>query len=193
TTDSDRASELVPPLETRLQSVPILKATIGGGPVFYEDIQAVSERDLRRAEFLAIPFAIIALLLVFRSVVAAILPALVGGGAVAVSLALVFDLGQITTLSIFVLNITTLFGLGLGVDYSLFMVSRFREELARGRNVEEAVAITVATAGRAVTFSGFTVSIGLLGLVFFRISFLRSVGMGGVLVVVLAVLAALTL
>src|SRR5207237_5800991 len=104
------------------------------------------------------PFAIIALLLVFRSVVAAILPALVGGGAVAVSLALVFGLGQITTLSIFVLNITTLFGLGLGVDYSLFMVSRFREELAHGRNVEEAVAITVATAGRAVIFSGLTVS-----------------------------------
>src|SRR5947209_566204 len=191
--DPDSASKLLPQLENRLQSVPNLKTTIGGGPVFYEDIQAVSERDLRRAEFLAIPFAIIALLLVFRSVVAAILPALVGGGAVAVSLALVFGLGQITTLSIFVLNITTLFGLGLGVDYSLFMVSRFREELAHGRNVEEAVAITVATAGRAVTFSGMTVSIGLAGLIFFRINFLRSVGMAGVMVVLLAVLAAITL
>src|SRR5437899_2036756 len=191
--DPDSASKLLPQLESRLQPVPNLKTTIGGGPVFYEDIQAVSERDLRRAEFLAIPFAIIALLLVFRSVVAAILPALVGGGAVAVSLALVFGLGQITTLSIFVLNITTLFGLGLGVDYSLFMVSRFREELAHGRNVEEAVAITVATAGRAVIFSGLTVSIGLAGLVFFRINFLRSVGMAGVMVVLLAVLAAITL
>src|SRR6266487_2640523 len=191
--DPDTASKLLPELENRLQPVPHLKTTIGGGPVFYEDIQAVSERDLRRAEFLAIPFAIIALLLVFRSVVAAILPALVGGGAVAVSLALVFGLGQITTLSIFVLNITTLFGLGLGVDYSLFMVSRFREELAHGRNVEEAVAITIATAGRAVTFSGFTVSIGLLGLVFFRINMLRSVGIGGVLVVLMAVLAAISL
>src|SRR5438874_2548458 len=191
--DPDSASKLLPQLESRLQPVPNLKTTIGGGPVFYEDIQAVSERDLRRAEFLAIPFAIIALLLVFRSVVAAILPALVGGGAVAVSLALVFGLGQITTLSIFVLNITTLFGLGLGVDYSLFIVSRFREELAHGRNVEEAVAITIATAGRAVTFSGLTVSIGLLGLVFFRITMLRSVGIGGVLVVLIAVLAAITL
>src|SRR5256886_135884 len=191
--DPDSASKLLPQLESRLQPVPNLKKTIGGGPVFYEDIQAVSERDLRRAEFLAIPFAIIALLLVFRSVVAAILPALVGGGAVAVSLALVFGLGQITTLSIFVLNITTLFGLGLGVDYSLFMVSRFREELAHGRNVEEAVAITVATAGRAVIFSGLTVSIGLAGLIFFRINFLRSVGMAGVMVVLLAVLAAITL
>ena len=142
---------------------------------------------------LAFPFAVIALLLVFRSVVAAVLPALVGGGAVIASLALLFGLGQITTLSIFVLNITTLFGLGLGVDYSLFIVSRFREELSHGRNVEEAVAITVATAGRAVTFSGLTVSIGLLGLIFFRINMLRSVGMGGMLVVLIAVFAAITL
>ena len=191
--DPDSAVKLLPELEHRLQPVPGLKTSIGGGPVFYEDIQSVSESDLRRAEFLAIPFAIIALLLVFRSVVAAILPALVGGGAVAVSLALIFGLGQITELSIFVLNITTLFGLGLGVDYSLFIVSRFREELAHGRSVDEAVAISIATAGRAVAFSGLTVSIGLIGLIFFRINMLRSVGMGGVLVVLLAVLAALTL
>ena len=191
--DPDTAAKLLPELEHLLRPVPDLKTSIGGGPVFYEDIQAVSERDLRRAELLAIPFAIIALLLVFRSVVASILPALVGGGAVVVSLALIFGLGHITTFSIFVLNITTLFGLGLGVDYSLFIVSRFREELARGRSVDEAVAISIATAGRAVTFSGLTVTIGLIGLIFFRISMLRSVGMAGVLVVVLAVLAAITL
>ena len=189
----DRAPKLLPELQQRLHAVPDLKTSIGGGPVFYEDIQSISESDLRRAETLAFPFAIIALLLVFRSVVAAVLPALIGGGAVIVSLALIFGLGQITDLSIFVLNITTLFGLGLGVDYSLFMVNRFREELAHCRGVEEAVAITVATAGRAVTFSGFTVSIGLVGLIFFRISMLRSVGMGGVLVVLLAVFAAITL
>src|SRR5712692_6259129 len=191
--DPDSAPKLLPELERRLQPISDLKMSIGGGPVFYEDIQSVSERDLRRAEILAFPFAIIALLLVFRSVVAAILPALVGGSAVIVTLAIIFGLGHLTTLSIFVLNITTLFGLGLGVDYSLFMVSRFREELTRSRNVEEAVAITIATAGRAVTFSGLTVSIGLLGLVFFRINMLRSVGVGGVLVVLMAVLAAITL
>src|SRR6266513_4161755 len=191
--DPDSAPKLLPEFEHRLQSVPDLQTNIGGGPVFYEDIQSVSERDLRRAEMLAFPFAVIALLVVFRSVVAAVLPALVGGGAVIVSLALVFGLGQFTDLSIFVLNIITLFGLGLGVDYSLFIVSRFREELAHGRNVEEAVAIAIATAGRAVTFSGLTVSIGLLGLVFFRINMLRSVGIGGVLVVLMAVLAAITL
>ncbi len=191
--DPDSAAKLLPQLQQRLKPVPDLKTSIGGGPVFYNDIQTVSERDLRRAEMLAFPFAIIALLLVFRSVIAAILPALVGGGAVVVSLALIFGLGHLTDLSIFVLNITTLFGLGLGVDYSLFMVSRFREELSHGRDVEEAVAVTVATAGRAVTLSGFTVSLGLVGLTFFRIYMLRSVGMGGVLVVLLAVLAAITL
>src|SRR6266487_975352 len=191
--DPDSAPKLLPELERRLQAVPGLQTHIGGGPVFFADIQLVSERDLRRAEILAFPFAIIALLLVFRSVVAAILPALVGGGAVIMALALVFGLGHLTTLSIFVLNITTLFGLGLGVDYSLFMVSRFREELARGRPVDEAVAISTGTAGRAVTFSGLTVSIGLLGLIFFRINMLRSVGAAGVLVVLLAVLAAITL
>src|SRR5438034_10294705 len=191
--DPDNAPKLLPELERRLHAVPDLQTHIGGGPVFFADIQLVSERDLRRAEILAFPFALVALLLVFRSVVAAILPALVGGGAVAVSLALIFGLGHLTTLSIFVLNITTLFGLGLGVDYSLFMVSRFREELHHGRSVDDAVAVSVATAGRAVIFSGLTVSIGLFGLVFFRINFLRSVGVAGVMVVMLAVLAAITL
>jgi RND superfamily putative drug exporter len=191
--DPDNAPRLLPELQHRLQPVPDLRTSVGGGPVFYEDIQTVSERDLRRAEMLAFPFATIALLFVFRSVVAAVLPALVGGCAVVVSLALVFGLGHITELSIFVLNITTLFGLGLGVDYSLFMVSRFREEVARGRSVEEAVALTVATAGRAVAFSGLTVAIGLFGLTFFHINMLHSVGLGGMMVVLLAVLAALTL
>ncbi len=191
--DPESAPALLPELTRRLQHVPDIKMSIGGSPVFYEDIQAVSERDLRRAELLAFPFAIIALLFVFRSVVAAILPALVGGFAVVVTLALLFGLGHFTSLSIFVLNITTLFGLGLGVDYSLFIVSRFREELEREQSLADAVAITVATAGRAVAFSGLTVTIGLLGLTFFHINMLRSISMGGVLVVILAVLAAITL
>jgi RND superfamily putative drug exporter len=191
--DPDSASKLLPELEHRLRILPDIQFHIGGGPVFYEDIQSVSEQDLRRAELLAFPFAIIALLFVFRSVVAAILPALVGGCAVVIALALIFWLGHFTDLSIFVLNITTLFGLGLGVDYSLFMVSRFREEIKRGRQIDEAVALTVATAGRAVACSGLTVTIGLFGLTFFRINMLHSVGLGGMLVVILAVLAALTL
>ncbi|HLY30224.1 MAG TPA: MMPL family transporter, partial [Ktedonobacterales bacterium] len=134
-----------------------------------------------------------ALLLVFRSVIAAGLPAAVGGCSVVVSLALLYLIASYTPISTFALNITTLFGLGLGVDYSLFMVSRFREELARGRDVPDAVAVTMSTAGRAVFFSGLAVSIGLLGLTIFPLNMLRSVGLGGLLTVAFSILAATTL
>jgi len=191
--DPDSAPNLLAELRHRIRSQPDMQIQVGGGPVFYQDIQIVSEHDLRRAELIAFPFAILALLLVFRSVVAALLPAIVGGCSVAVALALIFALGHITPLSIFILNITTLLGLGLGVDYSLFIVSRFREELPRHARVADAVVVSIATAGRAVFFSGMTVSIGLAGLVLFQFNMLRSVGVGGVLVVVLSILAALTL
>lgn len=189
----DDAPHVLPDLRARLTPPADLHMTIGGGPVFYADIQSVSEADLRRAEEIAFPFAALALLLVFRSVIAAGLPAAVGGCSVLVSLALLFLLAHLTTVSIFALNITTLFGLGLGVDYSLFMVSRFREELAAGRTVEDAVAQTMHTAGRAVFFSGLAVSIGLLGLIVFPLNMLRSVGLGGMFTVLLSILAAVTL
>jgi putative drug exporter of the RND superfamily len=191
--DLDSASAALPGIQARLSPQPNLRMVLGGGPVFFEDIQTVSEADLRRAELLAFPFALLALLLVFRSVVAAGLPAAVGGCSVVVSLALLYALASATPVSIFALNITTLFGLGLGVDYSLFMVSRFREELAAGRTVPDAVGVTMATAGRAVFSSGLAVSIGLLGLVAFPLNMLRSVGVGGVFTVALAILAAVTL
>ncbi|HEX6817262.1 MAG TPA: MMPL family transporter, partial [Ktedonobacterales bacterium] len=191
--DPDSAPKVLPGLYARLKPPHDLSMTVGGGPVFYADIQAVSEADLRRAELLAFPFALVALVLVFRSVVAAGLPAAIGGCSVVVSLALLDLFASLGTVSIFALNITTLFGLGLGVDYSLFMVSRFREELAAGHPVDEALAITMSTAGRAVFFSGLAVSIGLFGLVVFPLNMLRSVGLGGMLTVVMAILAAVTL
>ncbi|HEY7851231.1 MAG TPA: MMPL family transporter, partial [Ktedonobacterales bacterium] len=191
--DADHAPQVLPAFRARLTTPPNLAMTVGGGPVFYSDIQSVSEADLRRAELLAFPFALLALLLVFRSVIAAGLPAAVGGCSVVVSLALLYLLASATPVSIFALNITTLFGLGLGVDYSLFMVSRFREELAQGREITDAVGRTMATAGRSVFFSGLAVSIGLLGLVILPLNVLHSVGIGGMLTVALAILAAVTL
>nr|MBF6591216.1 MMPL family transporter [Ktedonobacterales bacterium] len=185
--------KVLPALYKRLTPPKDLSMTVGGGPVFYADIQSVSEADLRRAEAIAFPFALLALLLVFRSVIAAGLPAAVGGCSVVISLALLYLLARLSPVSVFALNITTLFGLGLGVDYSLFMVSRFREELTAGRAVPEAVGITMSTAGRAVFFSGLAVSIGLLGLVLFPLNILRSVGIGGMLTVALSILAAVTL
>ncbi|HEY7350676.1 MAG TPA: MMPL family transporter, partial [Ktedonobacterales bacterium] len=191
--DPDRAPQLLPTLQSKLGHPHDLRVQVGGGPVFYEDIQSVSEQDLRRAEFLAFPFALLALILVFRSLVAAALPAIVGGCSVGVSFALVYWLGTMTPISIFALNVITLFGLGLGVDYSLFVVSRFREELQRGKPVPEAIAASVATAGRAVFFSGVAVSIGLLGLTVFQVNMLRSVGLAGMVVVATSIVAALSL
>jgi RND superfamily putative drug exporter len=192
-TNADNAPKDLPGLHARLVNQPDLHLLVGGGPVFYSDIQSVSEADLRRAELIAFPFALLALLLVFRSLVAAALPAVVGGCSVIISLALVYALALHTDISVFALNITTLFGLGLGVDYSLFMVNRYREELARGHTVEEAILITMNTAGRAMLVSGTAVTIGLMGLLLFNFSVLRSIGLGGVLVVLVSILSAATL
>jgi RND superfamily putative drug exporter len=193
----DDSPEAVPILEERLGEAPGLEVALAGGPAFYGDVQRVSEEDLQRSEVISLPLAALALLFVFGSVVAAGVPLAVGGAAVVVALAAIFVIASATPMSIFVLNLATLLGLGLGVDYSLLMTSRFREELARrgGRpeDVPDAVRLTVATAGRAVFFSGLTVLLGLLGLVLFEFMILRSVGIAGAIVVGLAVAAALTL
>ena len=198
----DNSPAALPGISAALRTAPGVSVSLAGGPAVYGDIQVVSEADLRRAELVSLPLAAIALVLVFGSVVAAGVPLLIGGAAVVTSLAVIFGFASITPMSIFVLNLATLLGLGLGVDYSLLMLSRFREELARrtpagvradADAVEAAVRVTVATAGRAVFFSGLTVLLGLLGLILFEFMILRSVGMAGALVVGIAVAAALTL
>ena len=193
----DDSPDALPILRERLRDAPGLKVELAGGPAFYGDVQSVSEADLRRSEVISLPLAALALLLVFGSVVAAGVPLVVGGAAVIVALAAIFVVASLTPMSIFVLNLATLLGLGLGVDYSLLMTSRFREELALRPDgpdrVANAVRVTVSTAGRAVFFSGVTVLLGLLGLVLFEFMILRSVGIAGAIVVGLAVVAALTL
>jgi RND superfamily putative drug exporter len=194
----DDSPKALPILRAALREAPGLTVELAGGPAFYGDVQTVSEHDLQRSEIISLPLAALALLLVFGSVVAAGVPLIVGGTSVLIALAGVFLIASFMPMSIFVLNLATLLGLGLGVDYSLLMTSRFREELAKrpadsDDAVADAVRITVATAGRAVFFSGLTVLLGLLGLVLFEFMILRSVGIAGALVVGLAVLAALTL
>jgi RND superfamily putative drug exporter len=184
--------DVLPHIEQALQPSG-LTVTFTGASVFYQDIYDVTERDLRRAEVISFPFAVAALLLVFGSVVAGAVPGVVGGASVLVTFGILVLASRFTDLSIFSLNLTTMLGLGLGIDYSLFIVSRFREELARGRSVDEAVAWSMATAGRAVLFSGITVCIGMLALLTFDISALRSLGLAGSLVVAVSVVAALTL
>jgi RND superfamily putative drug exporter len=194
----DDSPAALPGIVERLAHPPGIVVEIAGGPAFYGDVQAVSESDLRRSEIISLPLAAIALLIVFGSVVAAGVPLVVGGAAVIVALAAIAGIASLTPMSIFVLNLATLLGLGLGVDYSLLMTSRFREELAaRGPDepdlVANAVVATVATAGRAVFFSGLTVLLGLIGLVLFEFMILRSVGIAGAIVVLLAVISAMTL
>jgi RND superfamily putative drug exporter len=170
-----------------------LTAYITGDPAVYQALETVSASDLRKAETYALPFALIVLVLVFGSVVAAALPVIGGGMAVTVTLGVLYLLAQRFSLSIFTMNVASLLGLAVGIDYSLFIVGRFREELAHGASVAAAVETTVAHAGRAIFFSGIAVMVGLSGLLMFSYMSLRSIGLGGAIVVLFSVLSALTL
>src|SRR5438445_6013002 len=156
------------------------------------DIDTALEVDLQRAELVSLPLAFLLLLLVFGSAAASFLTLGVGVIVIVAGLGATFALARSTDVSQYALNIVTLIGLGVAIDYSLFIVSRFREELARGRDVEDAVATSLATPGRAILFSGITVAIGLAGMLFYPGTFLVSLGVSGSLVVAAAVLYALT-
>src|SRR6266542_349516 len=156
------------------------------------DFNTILENDLRRAESVSLPLALILLLIVFGTIVAATLPLGVGVLAVIGGVGATFALSRATDVSQYALNLVTLIGLGVAIDYSLFIVNRFREELARGASVDDAVARSLATAGRAIAFSGITVAIGLAGMFFYQGTFLASMGYAGSLVVAIAVFYGLT-
>lgn len=170
----------------------VLRVRTTGYAAFKGDLDRVMQRDLIRAEVFSAPFTLAVLLLVFGSLVAAVLPVGVGGISVAAGVAAVFVLARQMEVAQYAVNVASLVGTGVAIDYSLFMVTRFREELAGGRDVESAIAVTVATAGRAVAFSGIAVAIGLGGLLFFHGSYIASLGLGAMLVVIFAVIYALT-
>ncbi|MEU8799645.1 MMPL family transporter [Spirillospora sp. NPDC048819] len=165
-----------------------------GGDVATET--AINERvssDIARAEAMAIPVLLVLLVLIFGGLVSASLPLLVGGLAILGSFTALHALTYVTDVSIFAVNITTFLGLGLAIDYGLFMVSRFREEIRRdGRTAEDALAATMATAGRTVAVSGVTVAVSLSGLLLFDQKFLVSMGYGGIATVVVCMVGALT-
>ncbi len=148
--------------------------------------------NIARAEGISLPVLLILLVVIFGGVVAASLPVAIGGLAILGSFTVLRLLTLATTVSLYSVNITTILGLGLGIDYGLFIVTRFREELRRQPTVEQAVARTVATAGRTVLVSGVTVALALTSLMLFPEVFLRSMGYGGVATVAVDVIAALT-
>lgn len=164
---------------------------VGGYATFSYSISDQISKDLALAESISIPLTFILLIFVFGGLIASAMPLVVGVSAILGAFFALYLISLATGVSIFALNLVTGMGLGLGIDYSLLMVNRFREELHHGRSVEESVAITVKTAGRTVFFSGITVMITLASLMFFPLMFLKSFGYAGVTVVAMAVLGAI--
>jgi RND superfamily putative drug exporter len=189
--DPQKALDDFPRLKGAVQS-DLLEVKATGGLAIFADVNASSEDDLRRAEIFTFPLVLIALFFVFRSVVAASIPLIMGGIAVAITLAGIYLLSLGVGMSVFVLNVSTFLGLGAAIDYSLVLVGRFREE-RRDHDIDESVGRTMATAGRAIVLSAITSIIGLSGLLFFDYMMLRSLGIGGVMVIAVSVAVALTL
>jgi uncharacterized membrane protein YdfJ with MMPL/SSD domain len=160
--------------------------TLGGFAVASPQVNEQVSEDLARAELLAFPLLFLLLFLFFRSAVAALLPLIVGGMAIVLTMAGLRIGSEFGSISVFALNVTTGLGLGLAIDYSLFMVSRYREELAQVGPGVEAIRRTLATAGRTVLFSSLTVSAALGSLLLFPQRFLYSMGIGGMMVAALA-------
>jgi RND superfamily putative drug exporter len=188
----DQAISAVASIRSEIAAPAGLSVQFTGSAALSAAMSAQSERDLNRAETISLPIALMILLLVFGSLVAAGLPLFVAGLTIPTTLAIVWVLAQRITMSVFVTSVVTMLGLALAIDYSLFMVSRFREELACGATVEEAIERTVATSGKAVAFSGSAVAIGLSGLLVFRAPTLSSMGIGGALIALCSVAYALT-
>ncbi|MFE9254684.1 MMPL family transporter [Streptomyces sp. NPDC006879] len=170
-----------------------VEVSFGGRVAVQREITTTIQEDLLTAELIALPITLILLVLVFGSAIAALLPLAVGIVAILGTNAVLRGLTELTDVSIFAQNLTTALGLGLAIDYALFIVRRFREELAAGHDPAKAVAITLRTAGRTVLFSALTVAVALSAMLFFPMYFLRSFAYAGVAVVLLAAGAALIL
>ena len=192
-TDSQQYQQLIDWLHGAKSS--LLKIQLGGPIVAQQQSQDRVERDLRRAEFISFPLLALLLLIIFRGVIAALLPLVLGVVAIIGGLAITRFIATHTPVDQYAVNIITILGLGLSIDYSLLMVSRFREELkliVPGSMVNPAVRQTVLTAGRTIFFSGLTVIVSLLTLLVFPIGFLHSIAVGAAAAIAMAMLAALT-
>jgi uncharacterized membrane protein YdfJ with MMPL/SSD domain len=168
-----------------------VETTITGIPMVQHEFNLAIERDLVQAEIISLPIAVLILLAVFGTLVGAVLPIVIAAFALPSSMAVIGLLAGVTEMSIFVTNVATMIGLALSIDYSLFTVSRFREEL-RHRSVADAVEHTMATVGKAVAISGIAVAIGLSSLTVFESPALRSMGIGGVVTVLSTLIFGLT-
>lgn len=168
-----------------------LAITAGGQAAINADINHQVQKDLGLAEGIAVPLTLILLVFAFGSVVAALIPVIMGLVAILGTFAELYFLGNVTDVSIYAINLTTALGLGLAIDYALFIVSRYREELTAGKTIQDAITRSVETAGRTVIFSAMTVAASLAALSIFPLYFLRSFAYAGIGVVVISALTAL--
>jgi uncharacterized membrane protein YdfJ with MMPL/SSD domain len=164
-----------------------------GQEALWAAMQDLQKEDLEKAELTGFPAILIVLLAVFGSVLAALLPVGLGVAAVIVTGAAIYFLALVTTMSLFVTNVASMLGIGVAVDYSLFMLSRYREELARGADRAEALDVSMRTSGATVVFSGMTVIVSLAGLFLLNSTVMRSMAIGAIVVVAIAIVGAVTL
>jgi RND superfamily putative drug exporter len=186
--DSDRVIDAA-----RAQATNTVAVEVSGGPAIFTDFNRVNEDDLQKSEVIQLPIIIVILVVVLGSLIAAGLPVLSTLISLLVTLGALFFVAQVFDLSIYVQNVVPLVGIGVGVDYTLFIVNRFREELQKGHPPLDAATITGATAGRAIFFSGLTVAVALAGMLAVGVPIFTGFAVGTMSVVVMAVLVALTL
>jgi RND superfamily putative drug exporter len=189
--NSVKAQKYMAQLAAKIQPGPLRMVVTGQVPI-NEAFNTTLEQDLQRAEYVALPITLLLLVLIFASIVAALLPISVGVLAIVGGVGGTLVLARFTDVSQYAINIVTLIGLGVAIDYSLFVVNRYRDELAAGASRSEAIATSMSTAGRSITFSGITVAVGLSAMVFFQGTFLASMGAAGAIVVAIAVFYGLT-
>ena len=176
-----------------VQTASDFEVFIAGEATRSHDLREQSEQDVVRGEVLGVPIALAILVLVFGAIAAAVLPLVLAGVSIVVALGATALVGQVFDLSFFVTNMITMMGLAVGIDYSLFIVSRFREERARGRDTIDAIGVAGSTASRAVLVSGLTVVVALAGMLIVPVNVFQSLSAGAILVVLAAVVASLTL
>ncbi|MHB8294271.1 MAG: MMPL family transporter [Acidimicrobiales bacterium] len=184
TSSLSTAAGMVPALQAELRPAPGFAVQVTGAPAIRSVYNSVTKADLARAEAVSLPLALIVLLVAYESVVAALVPMVVAGLAIESASGAVELLARPVTMSIFATNVVTMIGLALAIDYSLFIVTRFREELRAGRSVDDAVSVAMRTVGRAVTVSAMAVAIGLGSLGVFAAPAVSSMGLAGFVVTV---------
>lgn len=191
--NADQALEHYAELKSLIHPPTGMEVSLTGGTAILFDMQDASKKDIVKSEVIGLPIAVIVLLIIFGTALGALLPLIVGLMSVTVTLGITYFIADNVSLSNFLPNIVTMLGLAVGIDYALFMVSRFREELKVHHSIETAIAMTSQKAGKSIFFSGVAVLIGLFGMLFINLSIYLSLCIGGVIVVSVSVLVAETL